>query len=159
MSESIKKFKFVALTYTITDDTDEILEQIDVPITYIHGRDSDVIEKIENALEGHQAGDELTIEISPEEGFGTYQSELTHTDDMQNVPSEFHKIGAEVEFQNNQNEIKKFRVTRIDDGKLTVDGNHPFAGKHIKYNIIVREVRDATADELTNSVEQKPQLH
>ena len=159
MSESIRNSKFVALTYTITDDTDEILERIDVPITYIQGRDSNVIEKIEKALEGHQEGDDITVEISPEEGFGPHQSELTFTDDLENVPPEFHKIGAEVEFQNNQNEVKKFLVTKIENGKLTVDGNHPFAGKIIKYNIKVREVRDATAEELANGVEQMPQLH
>jgi len=159
MSESIRKFKFVALTYTITDDTDEILERIDVPITYIQGKNSDVIEKIEKTLEGHHEGEEVTVEISPEEGFGPHQNELTFTDDLVNVPSEFHKIGAEVEFQNNQNEIKKFVVTKIEDGKLTVDGNHPFAGKTIKYNIKIREVRDATADELANGVQQMPQLH
>ena len=159
MSENIRNSKFVALTYTITDDTDEILERIDVPITYIQGRDSNVIEKIEKALEGHQEGDDVTVEISPEEGFGPHQSELTFTDDLENVPPEFHKIGAEVEFQNNQNEVKKFLVTKIENGKLTVDGNHPFAGKAIKYNIKVREVRDATAEELANGVEQMPQLH
>ena len=159
MSESIKHSKYVALTYTITDDTNEVLERIDVPITYIQGMHSDVIEKIEIALEGHQVGDEVSVDISPEEGFGPHQSELTFTDDLENVPPEFHKIGAEVEFQNNQNEIKKFTVTKIEDSKLTVDGNHPFAGKNIKYNIKVREVRDATADELTNGVQQMPSLH
>ena len=159
MSDSIKKSKYVALTYTITDDTDEILERIDVPITYIQGRDSSVIKKIEDALEGRQVGDEISVEISPEDGFGLHQSELTYTDDIENVPSEFHKIGAEVDFQNDQNEVKKFRVTKIEDGKLTVDGNHPFAGKNIIYNIIIREVRDATVEELANGVEQKPQLH
>lgn len=159
MSESIRKSKFVALTYTITDDTDEVLERIDVPITYIQGKNSDVIDKIEKNLEGHQEGDEVTVEISPEEGFGPHQNELTFTDDLENVPPEFHKIGAEVEFQNNQNEIKKFVVTKIEDGKLTVDGNHPFAGKTIRYNIKIREVRDATAEELANGVQQMPQLH
>ena len=159
MSENIRNSKFVALTYTITDDTDEVLERIDVPITYIQGRDSNVIEKIEKALEGHQEGDDITVEISPEEGFGPHQSELTFTDDLENVPPEFHKIGAEVEFQNTQNEVKKFLVTKIENGKLTVDGNHPFAGKTIKYNIKVREVRDATPEELANGVEQMPQLH
>lgn len=159
MSNSIQKSKFVSLTYTITDETDEVLERIDVPISYIQGSNSDVIEKIETALEGHHEGDDITVDISPEEGFGPHQSELTFTDDLENVPPEFQKIGAEVEFQNNQNEVKKFRVTKIENGKLTVDGNHPFAGKAIKYNIKVREVRDATADELANGVEQMNRLH
>ena len=145
MKHQIQQDKFVALTYTITDENNEILERIEMPIDYIHGRDSQVIDKIENALEGCHAGDEISVEISPEEGFGEHQQELTFTDDIDNVPPEFRQIGAEVEFQNDKGETKIFRVTSIEDGKLTVDGNHPFAGKTITYNITIATVRDATA--------------
>ena len=156
---TIKKDKFVSLTYTITDTSGEVLERIDLPIQYVHGRDSQVIEKIENALDGKQQGDELSVSLSAEEGFGEHQQELTFTDDVENVPAQFHQIGAEVEFQNDQGETKIFRVVKIEDCKLTVDGNHPFAGKTITYNIKVNEVRDATPEELSNGVTNSPQLH
>jgi FKBP-type peptidyl-prolyl cis-trans isomerase SlyD len=159
MTETIKQDKFVSLTYTITDEDDEILERIDMPVNYVHGRDSQVIEKIESALEGHEQGDEISVELSPEEGFGEHQSELTFTDDINNVPPEFRHVGAEVEFQNDKGESRMFRVSKIEDGKLTVDGNHPFAGKVITYNIKVNTVRDATPDEIANGVAQTPSLH
>ena len=159
MSECIQNLKFVAITYSITDESNEVLERIELPINFIYGRDNNVIPKIQLELEGHQAGDEIAVEISPEEGFGTHQDELTFTDDIANVPAEFHKIGAEVEFQNNQNEVKKFTVTKIENGKLTVDGNHPYAGKNITYNINIREVRDATTDELSDGASQSSTLH
>jgi FKBP-type peptidyl-prolyl cis-trans isomerase SlyD len=76
------------------------------------------------------------------------QNTETISDDIANVPEQFHAIGAKVEFQNDHGESKIIRITKIDDGKLTVDGNHPFAGKTIGNNITVVEVRDATADEL-----------
>lgn len=155
----ISKDKFVSLTYTITDTSGETLERIDLPIQYIHGRDSQVIENIEKELEGKQQGDVVSVSLSPEEGFGEHQDELTFTDDLDNVPAQFHQIGAEVEFQNDQGEVKIFRVVEITDGKLTVDGNHPFAGKTITYNITVKEVRDATPEELSNGVSNAPQLH
>lgn len=159
MTETIRRNKFVSLTYSITDENNEILERIDMPVNYVHGRDSQVIDKIETALEGHQAGDEVSIELSPEEGFGEHQSELTFTDDINNVPPEFRHVGAEVEFQNDKGESRMFRVSKIKDGKLTVDGNHPFAGKAITYNIRVDTVRDATPDEITNGAMQAPSLH
>lgn len=159
MTETIKRDKFVSLTYSITDENNEILERIDMPVNYVHGRDSQVIDKIETALEGHQEGDEISVELSPEEGFGEHQSELTFTDDIDNVPPEFRHVGAEVEFQNDKGESRMFRVSKIKDGKLTVDGNHPFAGKAITYNIRVNTVRDATPDEITNGAIQAPSLH
>ena len=158
-SEKICKNKFVALTYTITDETDEVLERIDLPIQYIHGAKSQIIERIERALEGHQTGDLVHVLLTPEEGFGPHQPELTFTDDINNVPPQFHSIGAEVEFQNDHGEGKIFRVIKIENGQLTVDGNHPFAGKNVTYNLLVKEVRDATTDELINGVENINALH
>ena len=97
--------------------------------------------------------------LTPEEGFGPHQPELTFTDDINNVPPQFHSVGAEVEFQNDQGVGKIFRVIKIENGQLTVDGNHPFAGKNVTYNLLVKEVRDATADELINGVENINALH
>ncbi len=159
MSDKITRNKFVSLVYTITDEENNILERIEMPIQYIQGAKSQVIEKIEIALDGHQVDDLVHVTLSPEEGFGAHQSELTFSDDIANVPPQFHSIGSEVEFQNDQGESKIFRVTEIADGKLTVDGNHPFAGKTITYNITVKEVRDATADELKHGVENMNALH
>ena len=159
MSDKITNNKFVSLVYTITDEENNILERIDMPIQYIQGAKSQVIEKIEIALDGHQVDDLVHVTLSPEEGFGAHQPELAFSDDIANVPPQFHSIGSEVEFQNDQGESKIFRVTEIADGKLTVDGNHPFAGKTITYNITVKEVRDATTDEFKHGVENMNALH
>lgn len=159
MPEKIVNKKFVSLVYTITDENDNLLERIDMPIQYIQGAKSQVIEQIENALAGHVVGDLVHVTLSPEEGFGPHNPDLTFSDDIANVPPQFHSIGAEVEFQNDQGESKVFRVTHIDKDKLTVDGNHPFAGKTIIYNITVKEVRDATTSELKNGVENMNALH
>jgi FKBP-type peptidyl-prolyl cis-trans isomerase SlyD len=159
MSDIIAKNKFVSLTYTITDETDEIVERIDLPVPLILGHNSQLIEKIEDALIGKKTGDVISVELSAEEGFGPHQPDLTFTDDLQNVPEEFQRIGAEVQFQNEQGETKEFRVISIENGKLTVDGNHPLAGKAITYNIAVSEVRDPTPEEMTNGVENQPSLH
>ncbi|MCK5263308.1 MAG: peptidylprolyl isomerase [Gammaproteobacteria bacterium] len=159
MSDIIAKNKFVSLTYTITDDAGEIVERIDLPVPLILGHNSQLIDKIENALIGKKAGDTISVELTAEEGFGPHQPDLTFTDDLQNVPEEFQRIGAEVQFQNDKGESKEFRVVSIENGKLTVDGNHPLAGKAINYNITIAEVRDPTPEEMTNGVESQPSLH
>jgi len=155
----IKQDQFVSLVYTITDNAGEVLERIDSPIEYIHGRDSQVIKKVEIALEGKKQGDVVKVSLSAEDGFGEYQEELTFTDELDNVPAQFHQIGAEVEFQNDYGETRIFRVVKIEGDKLTVDGNHPFAGKTIIYNIEVSEIREATAEELENCNSSASMLH
>jgi FKBP-type peptidyl-prolyl cis-trans isomerase SlyD len=140
--------KIVSITYSITSPDGTILEQSDLPVTYLHGGNSDLFDKIEKALEGCAVGDEITVAFEPGEAFGPHDPDLTFTDDLANVPPQFQQVGAQVEMQNDQGDTKIFFVTEIADGKLTVDGNHPFAGKAINYRVQVKDVRDATQEEL-----------
>jgi len=158
---SVSHGSVVSFTYSIQDEAGEIVEQSDLPISYVHGGKHDLFEKIEQALDGCAVGDSVQVPLTPEEGFGPHDKSLTYTDDVDNVPPEFRRIGAEVEMMNDAGEARKFTVTRIDAGKLTVDGNHPLAGKVITFNIKVVEIRAASDDEMANGVEPMamPVLH
>jgi len=153
MSEQkVAKHKVIYLTYSIIDDTGNVFEQSDVPVGYIHGVGSDLFEQVEDALDGKAVGERVEVTLSAEEGFGPHRPELTFTDDIDNVPPEFRYIGAEVEFESERGETMQFRVTRIEDGKLTIDANHPLAGKTVTFVVDVADIRDATPDELANGV-------
>jgi FKBP-type peptidyl-prolyl cis-trans isomerase SlyD len=157
----VENNKVVSFTYSIVDDNGELLEQSDLPISYVHGGKHDLFDKVVQALEGSVVDDAVEVLLTPEEGFGQHDPELTYTDDIENVPDEFRHIGAEVEMMNDSGESRTFTVTRIEDGKLTVDGNHPMAGKVITFRIKVIDIRDATPEELEKGVEamQAPVLH
>ena len=153
--------KVVSFTYTIVDEAGEIIEQSDLPISYAHGGKHDLFEKVERSLEGAVIGDSVEVSLTPEEGFGPHDPNLTYTDDLANVPPEFHRVGAEVEMINEQGDSKNFVVTQINGGKLTVDGNHPMAGKAIRFQIKVTAIRDAGDEEMVGGVEPMamPVLH
>jgi len=146
--QAIENFKYVQFTYTIQDDSGMLLEQMDVPISYVHGAESGLIEKLERELEGHKVGDRVSITLTPEEGFGPHRPELTYTDAIDNVPEQFRWVGAEVEMKNDRGEVKTFRVSEIKSGKLTVDGNHPLAGRNLIFTVEVRSIRGATLEEI-----------
>lgn len=147
---TVSKNKAVYITYSILDPEGQVVEQSDVPIGYVHGADSGLFEQVEAALEGAKAGDQLEVTLPPEQGFGAHDPDLTFTDDIENVPPEFRHVGAEVEFQNEHGESKLFRVSKIENGKLTVDANHPFAGKTVKFVVTVAGIRDASPEEIAN---------
>jgi len=153
-AEQIKKDKYVELTYAILDAQGEIKERVDIPVKYIHGGNSGLFPKIEQALEGQEKGARVEVFLTQYEGFGPSDPNLIFTDDLANVPPQFHQVGAEVEMQNDRGEAKKFTVSKIENGKLTVDGNHPLAGQTIQFVVTVGEVRDATDDELKFGVTQ-----
>ncbi|MBS4099607.1 MAG: FKBP-type peptidyl-prolyl cis-trans isomerase [Sulfuricella sp.] len=146
--EKVGKHKAVYITYAIKDQDGNVLEQMDMPVGYIHRAGSGIFEKVEDALEGRCIGDHVEITLSPAEGFGEHQPELTFTDDINNVPPEFRHLGAEVEFSNDNGETLMFKVTQIADGKLTVDGNHPMAGKTVVFNVTINAIRPADASEI-----------
>lgn len=149
MNESnITKHKYVEFRYTISESDGNFLQQTETLMHYIHGIDNDMFPKIEDALNGCKQGDRVQVLMMPEESYGQYQQELVHTDDINNVPKQFHKVGAQVEFQSDQGDKREFRVTKIRNGKLTLDGNHPLAGKNLTFSIEVISVRDATDDEI-----------
>ena len=154
-AEQIKKDKYVELTYAILNAKGEIKERVDIPVKYIHGRDSGLFPKIEKALEGYSNGDRVEVSLSQLEGFGPSDPNLIFTDDLSNVPAEQPmQIGIEVELQNDRGEAKKFTVTKIENGKFTLDGNHPLAGQTIQFVVTVGVVRDATEEELKTGVTQ-----
>jgi FKBP-type peptidyl-prolyl cis-trans isomerase SlyD len=143
----IEANKVVSLIYSILDDRGEILEQSDLHIDYVHGGKSDLFEKLEAALTGKTIGDQVSVTLSPEESFGPHNPDLTFTDDLENVPEELRYVGAELEAQNANGEAMKFLVSEIKGGKLTVDANHPMAGKTITFKVKIANIRDATSDE------------
>jgi len=157
----VEQHKVVSFVYSIVDESGELLEQSDLPISYVHGGKHDLFEKVEQGLDGAVVKDTVEVSLTPEEGFGAHDPDLTYTDAIENVPEEFRTVGAEVEMMNDQGDSRKFTVTRIEDGKLTVDGNHPMAGKAITFRIKVIEIRDATPEEIANGVEAMamPVLH
>jgi len=146
--EKIEAKKLVQFKYRIQDEQGAIIEQIDMPVSYVHGTENGMFEKIENALTGHVVADSIEVEMSPAESFGEYLEELTYTDDIANVPEEYRKLDVEIDFKNDRGEVRQFRVTKFENGKLTFDGNHPLAGKHLIFTIDIVSIRDATAEEI-----------
>jgi len=154
----VSKDKVIAITYSIIDESGVILEQSDIPVYYVHGGPNEMFPAVEARLDGCGLGDSVEVVLPPEEAFGRHDPNLTFTDDIDNVPPEFRRVGAEVQMQNDRGETRSFFVSRIEDGRLTVDGNHPFAGKTLTYALTVADIRDATEEEKRNGV-SRPILH
>lgn len=153
MAESVVTAnKAVFITYTITDDQGNLFERYDVPVGYVHGVNSELFIQIENALDGHKVGDKVEVRLHPEESFGYPDPGLIAVDAIENVPPEYRVVGAEAVLENEKGESRTMTVTKIEDGKITIDGNHPLAGKMITFAVTIAEIRDATQAEIANGI-------
>jgi FKBP-type peptidyl-prolyl cis-trans isomerase SlyD len=144
----VRKDQVVYIAYRILDQDGNLHEQVDVPVGYVHGGRSPLFPQIEQALEGRSVGDQVEVTLSPQESFGPHRPELTFTDRLDNVPPEFRHLGAEAQFQNERGESITMVVRRIGDGTITLDGNHPLAGRTLTFLVTVTEIRPATASEI-----------
>lgn len=140
--------KVVTFTFMILNENGEVVEQSDLPMSYIHGVDGKMFPQVEAALEGARVGDEVSVTLTPEEGFGPHDPSLSFSEKIENVPPEYQRLGAEAMFQNEAGETLTMTVTRIEDGIVTLDGNHPFAGKTMTFRIKVHAMREATREEI-----------
>lgn len=151
MKEKIAPGKYVSMTYMIKDESGSLVEQNDIPVGYVFGGDVELLGGMDDVLAGHSAGEEISSEIPAEKAFGDYNPDLTFTDDIENVPEQYRHIGAEVQMHNEKGESRTFYVSKIENGRLTVDGNHPLAGKKLQLIIRILDVREATAEDIKKS--------
>ena len=143
----------VALTWTLKDTLGDVLDELDEPVEFLLGGD-DLLAKIEEALQGHQAGDELQLHLEPENAFGDYDENLVFLEPRNLFPAELEEgmtfdgaaLPAGANGQIPHDHI--YTVTEIYPEHVVLDGNHPLAGIAIRLTAKVESVREATEQEI-----------
>lgn len=145
---------YVSLEYRLSLESGEEIESSEAagePLGFIAGADQ-VIPGLEKALMGMGEGDSSKIVVASEDAYGDSDPEL-----IQDVPKDAFPDDAQIEpgmsFEADGPE-GPFLVNVVktdDDGTVTVDLNHPLAGKQLIFDIKVLEVRQATEEELSDA--------
>ncbi len=144
--------KVVTLEYKITLATGELVDSSENsgPFTYIHGIGA-IIPGLEKGLEGMEQGEEKEIEIPASEGYGNRNDELVTVVSRSQFPEDAQlEVGAEFYTYNDKGETIPFTIAAIDGDNVTIDFNHPLAGKDLVAWVKVIEVRDATPEEIAH---------
>ena len=141
----------VTLTFELYDADGVLLEATEDPVTYLHGGHSGMLPKLEEALNLKKAGDTVSVDIEPEDAFGDYDPELVKLESADRLPAEIQvgmQFEAYTDAADEQGSGTVFTVTDIADGKVVLDGNHPWAGKRLRFDCEILDVRPATVEEL-----------
>lgn len=148
---TISANKVVTLDYTLTDDKGDILDQSrDGQFAYLHGA-SNIIPGLEEALTGKAEGDNLNVQVSPEQGYGVRDENLSQVVniDMFESPDDV-QVGLQFQAESADGRRIVITVTNIDGEEVTIDGNHPLAGVNLNFDVTVVNVREATEQEITH---------
>ena len=141
----------VALTWTLKDTLGEELDVLAEPVEFLVGGD-DLLARIEEALQGHEAGDRLDLHLEPEDAFGDYDEHLVFLEPRERFPQEldegmtFEGLPAGGNEQAPKDLL--YTVTEIYPEHVVLDGNHPLAGIALRLHLKVEAVREATEEEI-----------
>jgi FKBP-type peptidyl-prolyl cis-trans isomerase SlyD len=162
----IEKNTIVSLRYKLTDAQNNLIEEPDSPMVYLHGGYDGTFPKIEGLLDGQELGFETTVQLEPSEAFGEYDPDLLKIEprarfpepleigmQFEGIPEALDENGAIVAGDDEDDDELQpliYTVTDVADNQVVLDGNHPLAGMALRFNLLVTDIRPATEEEIQN---------
>jgi FKBP-type peptidyl-prolyl cis-trans isomerase SlyD len=146
--QRIAKDKVVRLKYLLQDrDTGQSLAYRD-DMVYLHGGYGSAFPKIEQALAGLEVDMKVEVDLDPHEGYGEVDPQLRFEVPAEAIPEQARQVGAQLDGEGPDGDTTQFQVVAVDADKVTVDANHPMAGKRLRFLFEVLDIRDAHPREI-----------
>jgi FKBP-type peptidyl-prolyl cis-trans isomerase SlyD len=148
MADSVQDNMVVKLDYTLIVE-DEIMESTDEgdPIEFIQGI-GQIIPGLEDALYGMKVSEKKVVEIQPEDAYGEYDPDSLEVADIDEFSEEIPlDVGTFLDLRDDEGEVLSAQIIEADEETVTLDFNHPLAGKVLVFEITVAALRPATEEE------------
>ena len=145
----IEKNTAVTLRFKLSDAQGKLIEDNKEPMVYLHGGYGNTLPKIEEALEGQDAGYQATLALAAEDAFGLRDESLVQTIPRSQFPPGV-KVGGQLEGQGSDGRKQAFYVAKIKGDTVILDANHPLAGKALRFTLKVVSVRLASDEEIAH---------
>lgn len=162
MAQSVEKNTVVSFHYTLKDkETGSVIEssrEAGQPVTFLVGA-GEIIPGLESRMIGMEAGESREIEVPAEEAYGQRDPNLIQKaprEYFQNVPLQ---KGLPLQAQTPEGRVINMVVVDFDENTVTVDMNHPLAGRDLLFEVEVIDVREATPDEILHRHAHGPGGH
>ena len=111
-------------------------------MVYVHGQ-GQIVPGLEKALAGMKVGEQKTVVVKPEEGYGQVNPQGFQEVPKENFPAEGLKVGMTLMAHGKDGVPVRIRVHEIKDKTIVVDLNHPLAGKTLTFNVKINEIKTA----------------
>jgi FKBP-type peptidyl-prolyl cis-trans isomerase SlyD len=156
----VEKNKIVSVTYELRvneDGGEKLVETADKskPLSFPYGANL-LLPAFEDALKDKVVGDTFEAKMTPENGYGFYRDNM-----IANVPKGTFEVEGKIDenmlqvgnvlpMMTQDGNVMNGTVKNINNENVTMDFNHPLAGKNLHFKGEILEVRDATDEELKN---------
>lgn len=155
----VEKNKVVTVTYLLreNDENGTILEEVneDDPLVFLYGH-GDMISAFEKNLKDLKLNDSFVFILKPEEGYGEYREGKIRYIPTVNfmidgkLNTEEVKVGNVLSLEYDQDRIYTGTIIKVEEDFVTMDFNHPLAGKILHFSGKIIDIRDASEEELSH---------
>ncbi len=156
----IEKTKVVSIDCTLKNDDGQIHDTSEdrEPLNFIHSN-GQLIPGLEEALAGKVKDNKFNVSIPPEKGYGKRSDQMIHTVDRSNFEKDVEiKTGMQFQAQIDQG-VQLLTVVKVENDKVTLEGNHPLLDQTLHFNVDVKDVREASPEELEHGHVHGPGWH
>jgi FKBP-type peptidyl-prolyl cis-trans isomerase SlyD len=141
----------VALTWTLKDTLGEELDVLQAPVEFLVGG-GDLLPKIDEALQGHEVGDQVDLHLEPEDAFGDFIDKLIFLEPRKLFPKKIEEgqsfEGLPAGCSPDAPKDLRYTITEIYPEHVVLDANHPLAGIALRLHLRVEAIREATEEEI-----------
>jgi len=153
--------KVISFNYTLKDEEGAVLDSTanKAPLTFISGSNQ-ILPKLEEALNGMLIGGKRNVKVDAADAYGEYDEKA-----IQNIKKE--QFPPDTKFEEGMRYVANspeggqmpFTITEVKDDDVTVDFNHPLAGRNLEFDVELVDMRDATPEELSHGHVHGPGGH
>lgn len=132
----------VSLEYTLTLEDKTVMESNvgREPMTYQQGA-HEIVPGLEKAMEGLARGEKKRVVVKPEEGYGEVDPKAFQEVKKSMIPEKARKVGAQLEAKSPDGQSMFPTVKEVKEDSVTLDFNHPLAGKTLIFDVTVLDIR------------------
>ncbi|WP_045855778.1 FKBP-type peptidyl-prolyl cis-trans isomerase [Teredinibacter purpureus] len=148
----VSKDNVVSFHYTLGEAGGPPLESNhdSVPMAYLHGH-GNLLAGLEDGMEGLSVGETKKVTLSPEQAYGPLREDASKKVPIKHLAGKYKRLlpGMIVKVNTEKGVIN---ATVIKPGlkMVTIDLNHPFAGKTLEFDVEIKDIRAATEEEITH---------
>lgn len=148
------------IDYILKDSEGNVLDQSgDGAFAYLHGAQN-IIPGLEAALEGKSAGDAVQVEIAPEDGYGEHDPEAIQEIPRSMFPEDMEiQTGMQFQAQSPEGHMMALTIVEAKEETVVADANHALAGVTLNFDVTIKEVRQASEEELEHGHVHGPGGH
>ena len=144
--------KAITFNYTLKDDEGNILDTTkgSSPFSFLSGN-GQILPKLEDAMSGMLLGSKKKVEVDATDAYGEYNEEAVQIVERSNFPTDVDlQPGMQFVTNSPDGHQMPFIISEIKEDSITIDFNHPLAGKNLEFDVELLDIRDATAEEIAH---------